>query len=502
VYVADPASTSRLNAVSLDTMVVTSGLSGLTTAPIITQENNIGTTASWMPLTHQKALYTSGYRTHLSTGLYKTADAWGSGATGWYAAIGGNDSYPTQAWYLTYDAAIKNSLGYIITDGSFRAPLFYDSANTAFYVDLNAGSNVSGEFNIAQNSAGGLKITSTTGSQAFWARTGFDTNGTATPAVSALNVMLQSSGSSAGTFTFVCGNTLALTVLGDYAQGAGSLRAPVFYDTSNTAFFGDFGSATVAASLNGRILGGFGADSTSGTTDWNHSTNSRSGSGATLLLGTDTNGPGGSIYFHPFNFEYSSKDGTGNITQFAVPYGTPADRLAMRGRYSGSWTGWCEFITNTSATQTKSGSFISSTSLQAPIFYDSANNSFYLDPASTSTSLNVAGAIVAAGNITAYSDIRIKDEITPIENAVIKIGKIRGVTYKRKDLDNGVSYAGVIAQEIEQVLPEAIFGNEDIKTVDYNATIALLIQAVNEQQAYINTLETKIQYILDKLEDK
>ena len=498
-YVAKPSGTSRLNALSLDTMVVTSGVTGLTTAPIVTQENNIGTTASWMPLTHQKALYTSGYRTHLSTGLYKTADAWGSGATGWYAAIGGNDNYPTQAWYLTYDASILNSLGYVTTNGSFRAPLFYDSANTSFYVDLNSSSNVSGEFNIQHSGANGFKITSTSGAQAFWARTGYDTNGTATPAVSATNVMLQSSGSSAGTFTFVCGNTLALTVLGDYAQGAGSLRAPIFYDSANTSFYADYGASTIAASLNGRILGGFGADSTGGTLDWNHVTNSRSGSGASLLLGTDTNGPGGSIYFHPFNFEYSTKDGSGNMTQLAIAYGTPGDRMAMRGRYSGSWSGWCEFITNNGTTQTKTGSFISSTDLRAPIFYDSANTSFYLDAASTGTSLNVAGAIVAAGNITAYSDIRVKNNIAVISYAINKLDKISGITYTRNDLkDKERRYAGVIAQEIEEVLPEAVFGDENTKTVDYNATIALLIQAVKEQQVLINNLEQRISLLENK----
>ena len=311
--------------------------------------------------------------------------------------------------------------------------------------------------------------------------------------------MLQSSGSSAGTFTFVCGNTLALTVLGDYAQGAGSLRAPIFYDSANTSCYADYGATTVAASLNGRILGGFGADSTGGTLDWNHVTNSRSGSGASLLLGTATNGPGGSIYFHPFNFEYSSKDGSGNITQLAVAYGTPANRMAMRGKYDGAWTGWCEFITNSGDSQTKSGSFASSTDIRAPIYYDSSGTTNYLDLGSTGTSLNVAGAIVAAGNITAYSDIRVKNDIAVISDAINKLDKISGITYTRNDLkDKERRFAGVIAQEIEEVLPEAVFGDENTKTVDYNATIALLIQAVKEQQVLINKLEEKVNSLENK----
>jgi hypothetical protein len=51
-------------------------------------------------------------------------------------------------------------------------------------------------------------------------------------------------------------------------------------------------------------------------------------------------------------------------------------------------------------------------------------------------------------------------------------------------------FAGVIAQEIEQVLPEAVFDNGRVKAVDYNATIALLIEAVKEQQKRIDKLET------------
>jgi hypothetical protein len=116
--------------------------------------------------------------------------------------------------------------------------------------------------------------------------------------------------------------------------------------------------------------------------------------------------------------------------------------------------------------------------------------------------LDASSNLTVTGNVTAYSDIRIKENIEPIENATEKLATLRGVTYNRIDLDTDRKYAGVIAQEIEKVLPEAIFGDEDTKTVDYNATIALLIQAVNEQQEYIRTLEAKVQTILDKLEEK
>jgi hypothetical protein len=129
--------------------------------------------------------------------------------------------------------------------------------------------------------------------------------------------------------------------------------------------------------------------------------------------------------------------------------------------------------------------------MYSPIYYDKDNSAFYLDANNTGTSLNVAGSIVAAGNVTAYSDIRVKDNVENITDAIDKLNQIRGVTYTRTDLDDKErKYAGVIAQEIEHVLPEAVFDNGKVKGVDYNATIALLIEAVKDQQKRIDKLET------------
>jgi hypothetical protein len=100
--------------------------------------------------------------------------------------------------------------------------------------------------------------------------------------------------------------------------------------------------------VNGQIGGGFGAVVTSGVKDWNDISNARSGSGYTLLRGTDaTNAPtSDSYYFQPFSFEYGTKDGSGQLTQFAIPYavaGSLAQGMYVRGRYSGTWTGWYQF---------------------------------------------------------------------------------------------------------------------------------------------------------------
>ena len=163
-------------------------------------------------------------------------------------------------------------------------------------------------------------------------------------------------------------------------------------------------------------------------------------------------------------------------------------------------TGTLELINNAYSNVrfqfTDIGEFVAENAITGASFYDINNSAYYLDPANTGTALNVAGSIVAAGNVTAYSDIRVKDNIEPIHNALDKLGQINGVTYTRTDLDDKErKYAGVIAQEIEQVLPEAVFDNGKVKAVDYNATIALLIEAVKEQQGQINELKLTIEQL-------
>ena len=86
-----------------------------------------------------------------------------------------------------------------------------------------------------------------------------------------------------------------------------------------------------------QIIGGFGAITTGGTTDWDDSTNARAGNGHTLLLGSATNGPGGS-YYHVFTYEYNSNDGTGNMTQMGIPYNSTT--MVLRTRYNGTWSAW------------------------------------------------------------------------------------------------------------------------------------------------------------------
>ena len=107
-----------------------------------------------------------------------------------------------------------------------------------------------------------------------------------------------------------------------------------------------------------------------------------------------------------------------------------------------------------------------------------------------------AGRIDATNDVVAFSssDIRFKENIVPIENALDKISKISGNTYDWK-AENKIEHGyegndvGVIAQEIEAVLPQLVQTRENgFKAVKYDKLVALLIEGIKEQQTQIEKL--------------
>ena len=97
--------------------------------------------------------------------------------------------------------------------------------------------------------------------------------------------------------------------------------------------------------------------------------------------------------------------------------------------------------------------------------------------------------MVVAGNITAYSDIRIKENIKVIPNALDKVIKLSGYTFDRTDEDTP-RQTGVIAQEVQAVLPEAVTEDKDGKlSVAYGNMVGLLIESIKELEARVKELE-------------
>ena len=109
----------------------------------------------------------------------------------------------------------------------------------------------------------------------------------------------------------------------------------------------------------------------------------------------------------------------------------------------------------------------------------------------------VKGAVSASGDVIAFqsSDERLKDNIQPIESPLEKIFQINGVSFdwnNKQDLYSGRD-VGVIAQEIESVLPEIVQTRESgMKAVRYEKIVALLIEAIKEQQLQIDELKARL----------
>ena len=105
---------------------------------------------------------------------------------------------------------------------------------------------------------------------------------------------------------------------------------------------------------------------------------------------------------------------------------------------------------------------------------------------SVSTGNIVSSGIITAQDFDALSDINFKENVTTVNNALLKVEQLRGVKFDWKESGNP-SY-GVIAQELEQVLPELVHGN-DPKTVNYNGIIGVLIEAIKELKAEVEELK-------------
>jgi hypothetical protein len=124
----------------------------------------------------------------------------------------------------------------------------------------------------------------------------------------------------------------------------------------------------------------------------------------------------------------------------------------------------------------------------------------------------------SSGNFSVYADItafisdeRLKTDIRPIDDALDKISKIRGIYYRHNDLAlskgfEDKDYVGVIAQEVKEVLPEVVVtapfdkdenGNsisgENYMTVKYDKIVPLLIEAIKELTAKVELLESKVE---------
>ena len=112
--------------------------------------------------------------------------------------------------------------------------------------------------------------------------------------------------------------------------------------------------------------------------------------------------------------------------------------------------------------------------------------------ATTSANLQFNGTnLTCAGTVTANSDERLKKNVKTIDDALNKVRGLRGVEYDHKN--TGDHCLGLIAQEVESILPDVVYEDATgVKSVAYQNIVALLIEAVKDQQRQIDELKRKL----------
>ena len=132
----------------------------------------------------------------------------------------------------------------------------------------------------------------------------------------------------------------------------------------------------------------------------------------------------------------------------------------------------------------------------ANTYFDmNCGNIYWRDGASTRYTFFPSTAnMTVNGTITQNSDARVKENIVEIGDCISKVQAMKGVYYNRTDFNTETKKVGVIAQDVEAVLPELIIESPEdgLKSVAYSELTAVLINAIKEQQEIIEDLKTRI----------
>ena len=142
--------------------------------------------------------------------------------------------------------------------------------------------------------------------------------------------------------------------------------------------------------------------------------------------------------------------------------------------------------------------------LRGYVYANSSNEIGFLDQAGNwvlrclTGNSYLTGTFTASGDVVAYSDARIKTNVQTIDNALEKVTSLRGVTYNRTDVDDKSEKIGVIAQEIQKVIPQVVNeGDDGMLGVSYGNLAGVFIEAIKEQQKQIEELKKQIKYLVE-----
>lgn len=412
----------------------------------------------------------------------------------------------------TFLAAISGS---IRARDDMRAPIFYDSQNTAYYVDPNSESNLYkfSEGTLDRNDGNSLHVNSpylTRAAQNFRHR-----NGTMGWGSNDLNVIASNWGS--GSF-----DTWSSPANGPGASSHYVGIQAMHYSNSDSARFHGWQMAC-AQEANNRWFWRSAWDSPRAWVEMIHSGNIGSqtvsrADGALKLWAeshpTDyyvrANWTG--TYWqltsnHPSGVQVAYADSAGSAPANG---GTSSNTNSISNAVGGSYTWTAEnyFRSNRNTDSSSPPLQAYSTGGGGAIMafhrggYYAVN--FGLDSdnviriggwsaGANRLQLDMSGNLTLAGDVTAFSDARVKTNVQTIENALDKTLALRGVSYNRTDSDDTRTKIGVIAQETLEVVPEVVNqDNAGMYNVSYGNMTALLIEAIKEQQVQIEELKLEV----------
>ena len=287
-----------------------------------------------------------------------------------------------------------------------------------------------------------------------------------------------------------------------------SMRAPIFYDSANTGY--SWNPNTSSAHRFSTPSGYLDIGPMNGT--WCHFQTDRPRFyfGKSVTIDGDLKRYSDSaLYIHSANFTTYAQEkenqrlSTSNAPTFAEVYtsGWFRNNQVNEGVYnqatgthfySHSADGWT--VTGSGGTIQLQFRSNHQSTLRGYVYADTSNNIGFLNNVgSWSLRCDSSGNVTATGDVTAYSDARLKTDVNTIEGALEKVLQMRGVTYIRTDNNDTKEKVGVIAQEIQQVLPQVVQENTDgYLTVSYGNIVGVLIEAIKEQQAQIDELKAKL----------
>ena len=462
-------------------------------------------------------------------------------------------NYSGQFRFYNYTTAqqemsIDNAGGYVTARTSFRAPIFYDSNDTSYYVDPNGTSNLNklSEFTMAYNGMNPMSANSPYAAR--YAGSPLYRNGTMGSGATDFNVMFSNWGSGfidswSSPANAPGGSSHYVGLQGFHANFQNNSQAYGFQmacaGEADNRFFWRSAWPNVRSWVEMIHSGNINGQTVTFATYLNPLSGDGNYKLAYTADGARTNaGEWGRavMYYVPNGQTYGirvdradSATTAGNITAYSINQNlattsSPTFDYVNLSVLAGSSYGALMYSNNGSSyTQwrisgSKSGyGGISDGYSNVHIgMYDSSGNGgvyrevgggwywYYLvantcmgiNGSSTSSSygLYVTGNIYTTGTVTEASDVRKKTDIVTIDNALEKVTQMRGVYFTKIGEEEKGRQTGVIAQEINEILPEIVIHAKDVDeySVAYGNAIGVLIEAIKEQQLQIEQLKQLI----------